>query len=460
MTALVHPIEESQDERILRDAKRNMATASNPLAKLQALKNGAASLAIPCRHGSLHRADVEAALYEQAENVRLVEEVGDSVVEIAIRDGLNAEVLPEEQAPAVSSLPLVRPPDWEGTQTPERRWLVKDRLPAGDVSILLGDGGTGKPLIALQLATAMARGAQDWLGAVIEPGPVLMYSGEENEDEIRRRIERIAELGGFTLSELANLHLHFPALDKVILGVPTPADRIAPTPEFLALKQTIETVRPALLIVDSVAATYGGNQNSRTQTRSFISMFRAPAHTYGLTILLLDHPSMAGLNSGEGRGGSVDWQNACRARLYLKHISKSNDDDEGAGDLRDLTTKKANYGPSGEATRIRWSRGIFVVDGSGSSIEQAAAEQKIDDLFLTLLDQFSAQGLYLTPAMSRSGAAATFAAHSDAGKVTAKAFQKAQDRLFKRGVLTTEQWGPASRGKRKIIRTVNNAQRD
>jgi RecA-family ATPase len=112
----------------------------------------------------------------------------------------------------------VCPPDWEGTQAPERRWLVKDRIPAGDVSILLGDGGTGKTLIALQLATAMARGAQDWLGAVIEPGSVMMYSAEEDEDESRRRIERIAELGGFRLADLPGLHLHFPQIDKALLG--------------------------------------------------------------------------------------------------------------------------------------------------------------------------------------------------------------------------------------------------
>jgi RecA-family ATPase len=169
---------------------------------------------------------------------------------------------------------------------------------------------------------------------------------------------------------------------------------------------------------------------------------------------------MSGLNSGEGRGGSVDWQNACRARLYLRHVSKSKDDEDGVGDLRELATKKANYGPSGEATRLRWSRGIFVVDGTGSSIEQAATEQKIDDLFLALLDQLETQGRNVTPEPSRSGAAATFAAHPDAGQVTAKAFQKAQDRLLKRGVLTTAQWGPASKGKRKIIRTASHAERN
>ena len=41
---------------------------------------------------------------------------------------------------------------------PPRRWLVKDWLPAGRVTLLAGQGGIGKSRLALQLAAGIAIG--------------------------------------------------------------------------------------------------------------------------------------------------------------------------------------------------------------------------------------------------------------------------------------------------------------
>src|SRR5260370_18998949 len=74
------------------------------------------------------------------------------------------------------------------------RWLVTNRIPAGKVSLLSGDGATGKTTIALQLAVAVAVASPDWLGSAIEtPGPVIFVSAEEDEDEIQRRLGRSEE---------------------------------------------------------------------------------------------------------------------------------------------------------------------------------------------------------------------------------------------------------------------------
>ncbi|HEY9147871.1 MAG TPA: AAA family ATPase, partial [Gammaproteobacteria bacterium] len=53
--------------------------------------------------------------------------------------------------------------DLEGLPIPEREWLVQDLIPARNVTLLYGDGGTGKSLLALQLAVAVALG-RPWLG--------------------------------------------------------------------------------------------------------------------------------------------------------------------------------------------------------------------------------------------------------------------------------------------------------
>lgn len=50
----------------------------------------------------------------------------------------------------------------EGKLVPPRHWLVRDLVPSGTVTLLGGDGGTGKSLLALQLACAVATGGK-WL---------------------------------------------------------------------------------------------------------------------------------------------------------------------------------------------------------------------------------------------------------------------------------------------------------
>jgi hypothetical protein len=47
----------------------------------------------------------------------------------------------------------------------------------------------------------------EWLGAMIEePGPALFFTGEEEEDEIHRRIARDLEHRGLEFSALRRFH--------------------------------------------------------------------------------------------------------------------------------------------------------------------------------------------------------------------------------------------------------------
>jgi AAA domain len=54
-------------------------------------------------------------------------------------------------------LTTITPSAWRGTPIPPMRWLALHRIPAGDVTILSGDGGGGKTTIALQLAVAVTQ---------------------------------------------------------------------------------------------------------------------------------------------------------------------------------------------------------------------------------------------------------------------------------------------------------------
>jgi RecA-family ATPase len=346
----------------------------------------------------------------------------------------------------LSPLALISPPQWKGVEIEPMRWLATHRVPADDVTILSGDGGLGKTTLALQLGVSVAHDLGDWLGTTTLSGPVIFYSAEEPESEMRRRVDRVARKRGIDPDEIARLFFHFADPDKALLGTLTPVGTIAATPTFEALRRSVTEVRPALLIVDSVAAVFGGNQNDRVQARTFVTNFRRLAREAGCAIVLLDHPSLSGMTSGTGRGGNMDWSNVVRSRLYLRTI------EEEEATFRELEVVKSNYGPAGEKVRLRWEDGSFVLKGAQSTPQQAATFRKIDDLFLKLLDKRTAQGRRVYPTRGSGFAPSVFATDPEAAGITAKAFATSMERLFtERKIVNTEE-GPPSKRVTRIVR--------
>ena len=82
-----------------------------------------------------------------------------------------------------------------GRPVPDREWLVPDLIPSKNVTLLSGDGGTGKSLLALMLSVAVVAECQ-WLGRSVKPGRVIFITAEDDEDELHRRIEDIRRAYG------------------------------------------------------------------------------------------------------------------------------------------------------------------------------------------------------------------------------------------------------------------------
>jgi RecA-family ATPase len=254
---------------------------------------------------------------------------------------------------------------------------IRQSIP-NDVTILSGDGGGGKTTTALQLAVSVSFDLQDWLGTTCESGPVIFVSVEEPEDEMRRRLDRVARKRGIEPDDIENLHFCFPEPDQCILGAGAPNAPIAATALFESLRTSARAIRPALIIVDSNAATLGGNYLDRVHARTFVSLFRQLARQVNCAVLLLDHPSLSGMTNGTGRAGNMDWFNAVRAVLYLRSV----ENEHGPASGRELEQMKSNYGPKGEKQKLRWEDGCYVLESSTPSPRQAAASHKIDDLFV------------------------------------------------------------------------------
>jgi RecA-family ATPase len=348
-----------------------------------------------------------------------------------------AEILPFETFDASQ---------WQDVPIEARRWIAENRIPVGEPGIMSGDGGTGKTKLALQLAAAIPVGLRDWIGGVVDAeGQVVVFSAEEKLKEMHRRMSDVLEHRGLSFSQLrGGLHFICDHDDAVLGGI----DRngiVQPTMSLLRLEKTVAAIRPALVIIENAADVYSGNESDRPNVtrfmRGLLGRLTVPCES---TIMLIQHPSVSGLNDGTGRSGSTGWNNSGRWRHNFTKIKDSDD-------LRQLEIAKNNYGPTGEKITLRWERGVFVPESeAAASPYRAAAESKVDETFLQLLDKARAQGRAARPNPGAGYAPSTFAADPDAGGIKSRAFAAAMDRLFKVEKIVTRE---NARGSKYIERT-------
>ena len=462
-------IEKSRVEAALTDACRanGLFKDDGPKGVRDSLASGLrGGMAKPCE--DLDDARADDAKYRAAgdETARMLTEANDNIPrETIVVDGVRidaetGEIVDEpphiEGAPraeTVASKPAGSKPielrtinaaSWAGKQVPRQHWLVEDLIPAGNVTLLSGDGATGKSLLALQLAVAVATGG-NWIGMKPEPGAVLYVSAEDEEEELHRRsariVPRLETLGNLTIIPLAG--------KDAVLSAPTGRDGLMkPTPIYTALRYLVAKHRPDLLVLDTLADLFGGDEIKKVHARQFVSMLRGLAIEFDVTVLLLSHPSQAGMNSGTGTSGNSAWNNSVRSRLYFERRVNKFDGSEDDADIRVLTTKKANRAAAGGKIVIRWRDGGFVRENQAANSRDI--NHDADRVFMTLLAQFEREERFVSDRPSAAYAPAVFAKHPKAEGMNKSVFQKAMDRLFEAGRIKVEEIGPPSRRVRKI----------
>ena len=171
-------------------------------------------------------------------------------------------------------------------------------------------------------------------------------------------------------------------------------------------------------------------------------------------VLLTSHPSLTGISSGTGLSGSTAWNASVRSRMYFKRAITAKDE-EPDPDLRILEVMKANYGPAGETVHLRWKNGLFLPVTGMSSLDRMAREQKVDDLFLNLLDRSIDQGRNVSEKKTANTYAPSRfvgAPEAKAEHITKKEFTDAMERLFRAGKIHVASYGYASRRWTRIER--------
>jgi RecA-family ATPase len=195
-----------------------------------------------------------------------------------------------------------------------------------------------------------------------------------------------------------------------------------------------------LLIVDTAADVFSGNENDRHQVRRFIGQLNALAIAIEGAVLLDAHPSRTGLSTGNLDGGSTAWSNTVRSRWSLARPEA--EEGEPDTDARILTRRKANYCRIGDDISLRWVNGtlmppVAAAGGAGAPYRAAA-----ETVFLELLAARWAQNVFVSHS-SRAGnyAPKLFARMADRKGYTAKDFEAAMNRLLDARRIIAEPYG-------------------
>jgi hypothetical protein len=212
------------------------------------------------------------------------------------------------------------------TVTPSRgdAYCVSPLLPLHETSILYGDGGSGKSLLALSLAVAVAGNvALPWPIKAAVHGPVIYLDYETSKEEQAYRLQALAN--GCLLSALPSIE--YRAAYRPI------ADEIS------SLKVDVQRTGAVLVIVDSIAPACGGEPESADVILRFMNALRSLGP--GVSRLVLSHVSKADTEKRRAKPfGSAFVRNLARSCWEIRRA-----DDEAADTLTvGLFHDKANRG--------------------------------------------------------------------------------------------------------------------
>ena len=259
---------------------------------------------------------------------------------------------------------------------PEREWLLDQWFPYKTTGMLFGAGGIGKTLLMHQLGNKVALG-EPFMGLATKKMPVLLALCEDDELELKRRqLDINTWLGVDDFGTGPDNCYLWPRIggDNILVTFPNQGEDKAGAfyehlcRKIIALKK-FHNSDEILVILDTAADFFGGNENVRREVNTFVKKYLGSLSVeYNATVILLAHPSLAGLASGTGSSGSTAWENSVRSRAYFARV-------EDSDELRILSRKKSNYSAIGTDSDIQliWDSGVMVIPSTPDQFDRLNA---------------------------------------------------------------------------------------
>lgn len=328
-------------------------------------------------------------------------------------------------------------------ELPSPAMAVEQLFPEGELTLLGGHGGSGKTILALTLAAHFAT-RSPWFGFFPKGGSALFVSLEDPATLMKFRLKKIIKA--------YDLSAHLVEKNLTILdGSDSSGALMGETSDFgvknlirTPLFDELETAAKGfgLIIIDGASDTFGGDENSRRQVRTFMRELRGLAKKGKAGLILLAHIDKNAARygaAGNSYSGSTAWHNSSRSRLAL--IEK----DGGV----ELIQEKLNVGKKlSEPIKLAWHDGVLLASDEGQ--DDLAVDS---DAFLVLAAVQKAINDGASVPTSRSGPSTTqnvlerfpdLPRHLR-GKKGRDFFYRALSTLQREGTLTTEEYTTPAR---------------
>ena len=192
---------------------------------------------------------------------------------------------------------------------PQTQWLVEDLWSEQAVGILGGEPKCCKSFLALDVAVSVASGAACLRQfPVRRSGPVLLFPAEDSLAVVRQRLEGIAAAAQVPFDSLP-----VEVITALSLRLDTPADRTR-------LGETIQQLRPILLILDPLIRLHRVDENDATQIAALLSYLRELQRQFQLAVMLVHHARKDSHSSRPGQAlrGSSELHGWGDSNLYLR----------------------------------------------------------------------------------------------------------------------------------------------
>jgi RecA-family ATPase len=359
---------------------------------------------------------------------------------------------------------------------PPRSWLYGKHYQRKTVSLTAGPGGMGKSSQDLVEAIAMAT-ARNLLGEQPEERLRCWYhNGEDNAQEIDRRIAAICQYYDIPQTELEGW-LWSTSGDEFPL-------RVAKGYANLEINKTlvqqmcdqISSKEIDVAFFDPLVTLHSVSEIDSGKMDAVVREFQGIAAETDCAVELTHHvrKPAAGADSDydvHDIRGVAAITDAVRAARVLNRMNEKDAEAAGCGEIERLSRfrvdkAKGNYSPA-QAAVWRQFVNVELINGDDVGVvaawdfpgqgapspEKDAADHKAEQVFLQLLDKLAAQGINVNARPGPASAPARFAKEKEAkaAKVSKAALAAAMGRLFDKGRIRSEPYGRADRDAHRLV---------
>jgi hypothetical protein len=192
----------------------------------------------------------------------------------------------------------------------DKKWLIKDLWSVEAVGIIGGEPKSCKSFLALSIAVAVTSGKpclQHF--QVNQTGRVLLYAAEDASHIVRDRLDRICAFQGIQLRDLD------------LWVITAPAIHLDVKSKRLELLETVEKLKPSLLILDPFVRLHTGiDENLSAAVAPILSSLRSIQKRFHCAVIIVHHArkGAAHIRGGQALRGSSEFHAWGDSNLFLR----------------------------------------------------------------------------------------------------------------------------------------------